>query len=173
MLTQDDTYQGYFLPKGTIFFANTWAIHRDESEYNQPEEFMPDRFLNNQFGTRNPVDESMDDHRRTSYGFGAGRRVCPGQRLAKNSLVSRLSDLRRPIANMRLEMLNMAKMAWGFDLSPGLGAVDVDINTAYSNGFLIAPEKFPILFTPRSDKHKDVIIKEYGAIKPFFIKYRD
>ncbi len=173
MLTQDDTYQGYFLPKGTIFLANTWAIHHDETEYDQPGEFIPDRFLNNKFGTRNPVDESTEDHRRTSYGFGAGRRVCPGQRLAKNSLVSRLSELWRPIANRRLEMVNMAKIAWGFELSPGLGAVNVDINTAYSDGFLIAPEKFPILFTPRSDTHKDVIIKEYEAIKPFFIKYKN
>ncbi|KAI1496915.1 cytochrome P450 [Biscogniauxia marginata] len=156
MLTQDDTYQGYFLPKGTIFFANTWAIHRDETEYEQPDEFMPDRFLNNRFGTRYPVAESMDDHRRVSYGFGAGRRVCPGQRLAKNSLI-----------------LNMAKIAWGFDVSPGSGLVNVDINTAYTDGFLIAPEKFPIIFTPRSEKHRRVITKEYEAIKPFFEKYAD
>lgn len=101
MLTQDDSYQGYFLPKGTIFLANAWAIHHDEAEYDQPREFMPDRFLNNKFGTRDSVDESTEDHRRTSYGFGAGRRVCPGQRLAKNSLVSARSDLRRPIANRR------------------------------------------------------------------------
>ncbi len=89
MLTQDDTYEGYFLPKGTIFLANTWAIHNDETEYERPGKFMPDRFLNNEYGTRVPVDESTDDHRRTSYAFGAGRRICPGQRLAKNSLVSR------------------------------------------------------------------------------------
>lgn len=90
MLTQDDTYEGYFLPKGTVFLANTWAIHQDEDEYDQPAEFIPDRFLKNKFGTRDPVDEGADDHRRISYGFGAGRRVCPGQRLAKNSLVSDL-----------------------------------------------------------------------------------
>jgi cytochrome P450 len=88
MLIQDDTYQGYSLPKGTMFFANAWAIHRDKEEYDDPDEFIPARFLNNKFGTRNPVDESMDDHRRISYGFGAGRRVCPGQGLARNSLVS-------------------------------------------------------------------------------------
>lgn len=88
MLIQDDTYQGYFLPKGTVVLANTWAIHNDEAEYEQPGRFMPDRFLHNEYGTREPVDESTDDHRRTSYAFGAGRRVCPGQRLAKNSLVS-------------------------------------------------------------------------------------
>jgi cytochrome P450 len=88
MLTQDDNYEGYFLPKGTVFFANTWAIHNDEDEYEEPREFRPDRFMGNEFGTRVPVDANTDDHRRTSYAFGAGRRVCPGHRLAKNSLVS-------------------------------------------------------------------------------------
>ncbi len=45
MLIQDDTYEGYFLPKGTIVFANTWSVHQDESEYDRPEEFRPERFL--------------------------------------------------------------------------------------------------------------------------------
>lgn len=67
----------------------------------------------------------------------------------------------------------MAKIAWGFDLSPGPGAVNDDIDTAYTDGFLIAPKKFPILFTPRSVKHKDVIMKEYEAVKPFWIKFGD
>ncbi|KAI0016578.1 cytochrome P450 [Xylariomycetidae sp. FL0641] len=85
ILTQDDFYQGYYLPKGTIFFANTWAIHRDESEYERPDDFIPKL-----------VDENADDHRRVSYGFGAGRRVCPGQRLARNSLVSDFSTPEPP-----------------------------------------------------------------------------
>ena len=72
-----------------------------------------------------------------------------------------------------LEMVNMAKIAWGFELSPGSGAVDADIDTAYSEGFLIAPKKFPVLFTPRSDRHKDIIMKEYEAVQPFFVKYND
>lgn len=68
-------------------------------------------------------------------------------------------------------MLNMAKIAWGFELSPGLEPVNVDIDTAYTDGFLIAPEKFPILFTPRSDKHRDIMIKEYEDTKAFFERY--
>ncbi|KAI0470408.1 cytochrome P450 [Xylariaceae sp. FL0804] len=156
MLTQDDTYQGHHLPKGTIFFANTWAIHRDDSEYESPDEFMPRRFLNNKFGTRHPVDEDTEDHRRVSYGFGAGRRICPGQRLARNSLI-----------------LNMAKIAWCFDFSSSSGAVDADIGTAYTDGFLIAPKKFPLVLTPRSEKHREVISQEYRELEPFFAKYLD
>ncbi len=88
MLTQDDYYEGYFLPKGTMLFANAWSIHRDETEYRDPECFMPDRFLNNKFGTLDDLVDVSEDHRRVTYGFGAGRRVYPGQRLAENSLVS-------------------------------------------------------------------------------------
>jgi cytochrome P450 len=89
MLIQDDIYDGYFLPKGTIVFANTWSIHQDPAEYERPSEFMPERFLANKFGSKGTKEASADnDQRRVTYGFGAGRRVCPGQRLAENSLVS-------------------------------------------------------------------------------------
>ncbi|SPJ78457.1 related to O-methylsterigmatocystin oxidoreductase [Fusarium torulosum] len=155
-LTRDDTYEGYFLPKDTIVLANTWAIHNDEAEYEKPREFMPDRFMNNEYGTRYPVDEKAASHRRTLYAFGAGRRVCPGQRLAKNSM-----------------MLNMAKIAWAFDLSAGSDAVNDDIDTAYHDGFLIAPKKFPIKITPRSRSHKEVIMQEYQSIASFWDKYDD
>ncbi len=84
MLTQDDTYKGYILPKGTILFANTWSIHRT-ADFDDPEAFKPGRWANSTFGTR---DTSVDDEkRRPQYGFGAGRRICQGQRLAENSLV--------------------------------------------------------------------------------------
>lgn len=88
MLTEDDHYEGYFLPKGTILFANAWAIHNDENEYDSPEKFNPERFCDNKFGCRPGIVDNLDDRRRVTYGFGAGRRVCPGQRLAENSLVS-------------------------------------------------------------------------------------
>lgn len=86
-LTRDDTYDGFFLPKGTVVIANTWAIHNDETHYERPDDFMPDRFSNNESGTRVLVEEPTES-RQTTYAFGAGRRACPGHRLAKNSLVS-------------------------------------------------------------------------------------
>ena len=89
MVIQDDTYDGYFLPKGTIVFANTWSIHQDDSQYERPEDFVPERFLEDKFGTKLRSSSSVnDDNRRVTYSFGAGRRVCPGQHLAENSLVS-------------------------------------------------------------------------------------
>lgn len=90
MLIQDDVYDGYFLPKGTIVFANTWSIHQDPTEYDRPDKFMPERFLSDKFGSSSTSMRTADDenNRRVTYAFGAGRRVCPGQRLAENSLVS-------------------------------------------------------------------------------------
>ena len=76
------------IPKGTMLLANTWAIHRDESEYADPEEFIPERFLDNKFGSIKKMKDGENDMRRSTYTFGAGRRVCAGQRLAENGLVS-------------------------------------------------------------------------------------
>lgn len=86
MLTQDDTYGEYFFPKGTMFFANAWSIHRT-SEFESPDDFVPERWLDNKYGIQTEKGAG-DDKRRVQYGFGAGRRVCSGQRLAENSLVS-------------------------------------------------------------------------------------
>lgn len=87
-LTQDDHYKGYFFPKGTMFFANAWSIHRT-SEFASPDDFIPERFIDNPYGIdRTKQEDPSDDKRRVLYVFGAGRRVCSGQRLAENSLVS-------------------------------------------------------------------------------------
>ncbi|KAF5548077.1 cytochrome P450 monooxygenase [Fusarium phyllophilum] len=174
-LTRDDTYEGYFMPRGTILLANTWAIHMDETEYERPYEFMPDRFLNNDYGTRYLVDGSAAAHRRTLYAFGAGRRVCPGQRLAKNSMVciSFAAGFGIWALILKLEILNMAKIAWGFDLLPGSDSVNDDIDTAYHDGFLIAPKKFPIIIRPRSEDHKKVITSEFSSVESFWDMYDD
>ena len=89
VLTEDDVYGDYLIPKGTMLFANAWSIHMDESEYDNPAEFRPERWLDNKFGTKSKESEVVNDNRRVTYAFGAGRRICSGQRLAENSLVSR------------------------------------------------------------------------------------
>ncbi|KAL3486015.1 cytochrome P450 [Aspergillus germanicus] len=65
LLIQDDYYEGYHLPKGTIVFANAWSIHRERDEYSAGDEFRPERFFNSPFGTQRDGD-GANDHRRTT-----------------------------------------------------------------------------------------------------------
>ncbi|KIW80425.1 hypothetical protein Z517_07040 [Fonsecaea pedrosoi CBS 271.37] len=175
MLIQDDVYDGYVLPKGTIVFANTWSIHQDVSEYDRPEEFIPERFLDDKFGSKNKsntqalrddddnnndVDDDDENRRRVTYSFGAGRRVCPGQRLAENSL-----------------MINMSKMAWAFDIKadPAAGAAppDANVETGYSDGFVFGPNPFSASFCVRSRQHEDTIRREFDEARTVLQKYED
>ncbi|KAJ3547665.1 hypothetical protein NM208_g1403 [Fusarium decemcellulare] len=75
-LIEDDTFEGYNLPAGTNVIWNSWGVHMDGSEYDHPERFWPERFLN----------EDLDKPIKGHVAFGAGRRICPGWVIASNSL---------------------------------------------------------------------------------------
>ncbi|KAL4901986.1 hypothetical protein BDW74DRAFT_158909 [Aspergillus multicolor] len=76
MLTQTDTYKEFVFPAGTIFFANTWAIHHNEDEYDDPSPFRPERWLGgNKHETKASIQLGAGETRKTSYGWGAGRRT--------------------------------------------------------------------------------------------------
>ncbi|KIJ19360.1 hypothetical protein PAXINDRAFT_7844 [Paxillus involutus ATCC 200175] len=75
--TEDDVYQGYYIPKGATIMANLWAISHNEAKYPNPTAFLPERFLKSD-GTLN------DDN--VPWTFGFGRRICPGRHVADASL---------------------------------------------------------------------------------------
>ncbi|KAN0081290.1 Cytochrome P450 [Tylopilus felleus] len=77
--TEDDVYEGYYIPQGATIMANVWAISHDEKRYPDPEMFIPERFLRE--------DGSLDDDKIT-YAFGFGRRICPGRHVADASVWS-------------------------------------------------------------------------------------
>ena len=66
----------------------------------------------------------------------------------------------------------MAKLTWGFNMLSGASPVNVDIHTAYSDGFLTAPKQFPVTFSPRSEKHREVVMKEIEQAKKILAKYQ-
>lgn len=41
-------------------------------------------------------------------------------------------------------MLNLAKITWGFDISAKNLEVDWDVKTAYTDGFVFSPRRFPV-----------------------------
>ncbi|XP_060248665.1 cytochrome P450 2U1 isoform X2 [Meriones unguiculatus] len=69
--------QGYTIPKGTIVLPNLWAIHRDPAIWEKPDDFCPNRFLDEQGRLLK---------RETFIPFGIGKRVCMGEQLAKMEL---------------------------------------------------------------------------------------
>ena len=93
---EDDVYEGYFFPKGTIFIANVWKMLHDSETYPDPFTFNPERFVKS-------VDHEPETDPRTMV-FGFGRRsvpapaavstsadiffssICPGMQLADASI---------------------------------------------------------------------------------------
>ncbi|KAE9393527.1 cytochrome P450-like protein, partial [Gymnopus androsaceus JB14] len=43
--TQDDFYNGYFIPKGSLLIPNLWKLTHDPRAYHNPVEFKPERYL--------------------------------------------------------------------------------------------------------------------------------
>jgi len=64
MCTEDFEFEQYYFPRGTLFTWNAWAISQNPEEYEDPERFWPERYM----------DEHVGDILHGVWGFGAGRR---------------------------------------------------------------------------------------------------
>ncbi|CAJ2512579.1 Uu.00g055940.m01.CDS01 [Anthostomella pinea] len=159
--SQDDTYEGFFIPAGTTVLMNIWAIHHDPDEYEDADSFDPSRFLKHPLGLRANVDEEAKmpetrGLRRPSYGFGAGRRVCPGQRMAENSL-----------------LMAMVKLLWSFDIValPGPGQLDTSVLSGFRDAILTGPKHFGVDYVVRSEAKKKAIAQEWARADGFLKQY--
>ncbi|XP_012517188.1 PREDICTED: steroid 17-alpha-hydroxylase/17,20 lyase [Propithecus coquereli] len=75
----DSSIGEFAIDKGTEVVINLWALHHNEKEWHQPDQFMPERFLDST-GTQ-LISPSL------SYlPFGAGPRSCVGEVLARQEL---------------------------------------------------------------------------------------
>ncbi|CAE6495813.1 unnamed protein product [Rhizoctonia solani] len=122
--TNDDVYQGFRIPKGTMVIGNIWAMSRDEKMYNNPEKFDPDRFLDPAVSPC-PV-------------FGFGRRQCPGIHFAESSVFIIIASL---LSTFNFQVPKDTK---GEAIIPKLVS---------DNVIVFHPNEFRIKLEPRSVRH--------------------
>lgn len=75
---------GHTIPKQEYVLANIWAVHNDPKLWGDPENFRPERFINDQGVVEKP--EYL-------IPFSTGRRICIGEALAKMELYLFLTSL--------------------------------------------------------------------------------
>ncbi|XP_072015657.1 cytochrome P450 2G1-like [Amphiura filiformis] len=71
------TFRGYTIPKNCVVISNLYAVMHSPEVWGDPEEFRPERFLDDEGNFHEP-DEVIS--------FGVGRRVCLGEALARQEL---------------------------------------------------------------------------------------
>lgn len=136
----DVFYKDHVIPKGTVILGNTWAIHYDASRYPDPTAFQPERYINHDKYAAEYA-AMADPLQRDHYAFGAGRRICPGSRLAENTL-----------------NLAVANLLWCFHIRPPGGAEEMDLSDdAWEETAFRPPKPFKVRLTPRSPQCLQVL----------------
>ncbi|KAF8157041.1 cytochrome P450 [Crassisporium funariophilum] len=122
----EDEYRGYRIPKGSIIFANAWAMLHDESVYPDPFTFKPERFLTPDCLAFN---NTIKDPDHAIWGFG--RRICPGRYMAFSSI-----------------WITVASFITAFDFSKSDSSAGLDHE--YGPGIIRIPRPFKCALRPRS-----------------------
>uniref|UniRef100_A0A3Q7J4I3 Cytochrome P450 n=1 Tax=Solanum lycopersicum TaxID=4081 RepID=A0A3Q7J4I3_SOLLC len=100
---QNSMLEGYEIKPKTIDYVSAWAIGRDPDIWESSEEFIPERFLNNDIDYKSQDFELIP--------FGAVRRGCPGRALS--------------VANVELVLSNLF-YAFDWELPRGMKREDID-----------------------------------------------
>ncbi|XP_072019665.1 cytochrome P450 2J4-like [Amphiura filiformis] len=81
----DTEIRGYKIAKGTQVWANLYAVLHSPEHWSDPDEFIPERFLS--------ADGKKTEAPDAFIPFGAGRRICIGEQLARMELFLFLTNL--------------------------------------------------------------------------------
>ncbi|OQV22189.1 Cytochrome P450 2J6 [Hypsibius exemplaris] len=92
--TKDTELAGYRIPKDAWIFTNLWHVHRDSNVWQNSDSFIPERFLSAD-GLRLEVPKLF-------MPFSAGKRICPGESLAKVQIFSIFTTV---LQNFRLSLV--------------------------------------------------------------------
>ncbi|KIW43529.1 uncharacterized protein PV06_04623 [Exophiala oligosperma] len=134
MMSQDDEYEGYKLPAGTMVTWNMHHLSRSPDEYEAPERFWPERFLN----------EDLNNPLKGHWAFGAGERVCPGYNVAETNL-----------------WMFLSRMLYCFNFEPVPGK-EIEVEKVVWPAIDYPP--FAVKIVPRSPAHRALIEKECSHV---------
>ncbi|KAL5520731.1 hypothetical protein ACEPAF_2734 [Sanghuangporus sanghuang] len=139
MATEEDEYNGYYIPAGVTVLSNIWAMCRDPDEYENPAEFIPDRWLP-VAGKKPPLDIQK-------VAFGFGRRICPGRHFADNSV-----------------FIGVASVLSAFHITKALDQYGRPITpeVEYTPHFIRHPKPFNYAVSPRSE---DIVKAIHQAVE--------
>jgi len=121
--SNDDVYEGYFIPKGAMVMVNQWALSRDEDIYPDASRFDPSRHLT--------VDGKLKNSVVNHFAFGHGRRICPGRWFADNGLWSAAAAI---LAVLRI------------DHAKDSNGDKIEVKPEFTTGVVTHPEPFHFSF---------------------------
>ncbi|KAF9887427.1 hypothetical protein FE257_010144 [Aspergillus nanangensis] len=127
---RDITYRGSVIPKGTVFFLNAWACNMDPEVWSDPEEFRPERWL-----------EQPDA---PLFTYGMGYRMCAGSLLANRELYL---VFMRTLGSFRIEPHDEV------DCHPVKGNSD-------PTSLVAIPKKYKVRFVPKKEKKLAQVLAE-------------
>nr|WMP39848.1 cytochrome P450 83B1-like protein [Physalis pubescens] len=119
---RNSVLEGYEIKAKSIIYVNAWAIARDPEIWENPEKFIPERFLNSDFQGQNFE----------LIPFGAGRRGCPAMTVG--------------VATVELVLSNLL---YAFDWELPCGMKREDIDTHVLPGLTMHKKK-PLCLVPRN-----------------------
>ena len=121
----------------------------DPDFYDEPEQFNPDRYLNNPSGTKPGVKDPQS--RTPVHIFGSGRRICPGNDYAVQTI-----------------MILMAKLLWACDFESER-PVDVSLETGFVGQVITEPAPFEVKIVPRSRARAQAAEEDFRELEHFLV----
>ncbi|GMN49062.1 hypothetical protein TIFTF001_018229 [Ficus carica] len=116
---------GYEIYPKTLIQVNAWAIGRDPASWKDPEEFIPERFMDSHIDIKGQHFELLP--------FGSGRRVCPAIYMGTTTVE-----------------LGLANLLYSFDWELPSGMKEEDINMEESTGLsLTLNKRTPLKLVPK------------------------